>query len=268
MADNTLFNNLNNDPTTQSLTEIISSIMELPDETLQDTTKESLLGMFAGAFTPSVQNETIKGIIEFFENNGHTKTSAASLVTQIKQEIKDLIDSLQPSTNKREILEGLFNQLISMYGKALERYHSAAFTLNMTLEEGAHEPTYAHTTDAAADLYAADTVTLAPHSLSIMIRTGVHIQLPEGWMAMIVPRSSIGVKTGLRLSNSVGIIDQSYLGQLGVIYDNISDEPYTINAGDRIAQLLIFPSYQFKTNIVGKLEDTDRGENGFGSSGK
>ena len=111
-------------------------------------------------------------------------------------------------------------------------------------------------TDAAADLYAADTVTLAPHSTSNMIRTGVHIALPEGWMAMIFPRSSIGAKTGLRLSNSCGIIDSEYRGPLGVLYDNISDSEYTINAGDRIAQLLVMPNYHFRAKVVDTLDET------------
>lgn len=58
-----------------------------------------------------------------------------------------------------------------------------------------------------------------------------------------------------------------YIGPLGVLYDNMSDEPYTINAGDRIAQLMVMPSYQFTAHVVDKLEETERNENGFGSSG-
>ena len=68
-------------------------------------------------------------------------------------------------------------------------------------------PTYAHESDAAADLYAADEITIPANSISNLVRTGVHIALPENWTAIVVPRSSIGMKTGLRLSNSQGIID-------------------------------------------------------------
>ena len=89
----------------------------------------------------------------------------------------------------------------------------------------------------------------------------------EGWLAMILPRSSMGVKTPLRLSNSVGLIDSGYRGELGVIYDNTSDNDYQISAGDRIAQLLVMPSYRFKAQVVDVLVDSDRGEGGFGSSG-
>ena len=268
MADNQFLNNLNADPNTAQLVEIISTIMGLPEESLQDTTKASLVGMFNGAFTPQIQKETIESIINFFEANNYSRINANSFVKQMKDEVKDLIDSLEPSKNKREILENLFENLTTMYDQALEKYHTNSIVLNMTLDEGAREPTYAHSTDAAADLYAADTVTLEPHSLGNMIRTGVHIQLPEGWMAMIVPRSSIGSKTPLRLSNSVGIIDNHYTGALGVLYDNIGNDSYTIQAGDRIAQLIVMPSYRFKANVVTELEETERGQEGFGSTGK
>ena len=112
-----------------------------------------------------------------------------------------------------------------------------------------------------------ETVIVQGNTAGNKIRTGVKIQLPEGWLALIIPRSSIGAKTPLRLSNSVGLIDSGYRGELGVLYDNISDSPYAINAGDRIAQLLVMPSYRFKPEVVETLEDSDRGEGGFGSSG-
>ena len=84
---------------------------------------------------------------------------------------------------------------------------------------------------------------------------------------MIFPRSSIGAKTPFRLSNSVGIIDSGYRGDLGVLYDNTSDADSYIHKGDRIAQLLVMPSYRFQAKVVDSLEDSDRGEGGFGSTG-
>ena len=138
----------------------------------------------------------------------------------------------------------------------------------MTVDVGAKVPTYAHETDAAADLYAMETTVVEGNTLGNKIRTGVKIQLPEGWLAFILPRSSIGAKTPLRLSNSVGLIDSGYRGELGVLYDNTSDKDYTINAGDRIAQLLVMPSYRFQAKVVDILADSDRGETGFGDSGK
>ena len=135
------------------------------------------------------------------------------------------------------------------------------------LEEGAQVPTYAHDDDAAADMYAFEDITIQPHTHGTPVGTGVHIQLPEGWVAFVLPRSSMGAKTPLRLSNSVGVIDSGYRGEVRAIYDNISDDPYEIHKGDRIAQMLVMPSYRFKANVVDSLTDSDRGEGGFGSTG-
>ena len=95
----------------------------------------------------------------------------------------------------------------------------------------------------------------------------MHIALPENWVMMIDPRSSIGLKSGLRLSNSIGIIDEDYRGEIGILYDNLSDSDYEIKAGDRIAQCWVQPVYRFKPVEVVTLPETERGEGGFGSTG-
>ena len=250
------------------LVELIHSVIEIPEEGLTEQTIDMLSGMIAGAITPAIKEQSVISMIEGFEEVGHTKAAAKASVEDSKNEIKMFIDSLAPSANKKILLDKVFAIFFDIFDTAVARYHSANINLPIMLEEGAQIPTYAHETDAAADLYAADTVTVPAHSISNMIRTGVHIALPEGWVAFILPRSSIGAKTPLRLSNSVGVIDAGYRGPLGVLYDNISDSDYTINKGDRIAQLLIRKNYQFKPVQVDKLDDTERGETGFGASGK
>ena len=150
----------------------------------------------------------------------------------------------------------------------VEKYHSYSIELPIKLEDGAQVPTYAHDTDAAADIYALDDTLIQANTFSNKLRTGVSIQLPEGWLALILPRSSIGAKTPLRLSNSVGLIDSGYRGELGVLYDNTSDNDVKIKKGDRIAQLLVMPSYRFKAQKVDILGASDRGIQGFGSTGK
>lgn len=255
-------------PDLQPLAEVIQVIMGLPDEGLTEETIKSLNGMIKGAITPKMREDSIQAMVDAFEDQEYTRKQAQESIKATKKEIDDLIKSLKPSTQKETLLYGLFETLYDVFDTAIEKYHNYSIALPMTLEDGAHMPTYAHEGDAAADLYAAEDMTLPAHSISNMIKTGVHIQLPEGWIAMIFPRSSIGAKTGLRLSNSVGIIDTGYLGQLGVLYDNISDSDYTIHAGDRIAQLMVMPSYRFKPQVVKELQDTTRGEGGFGSTGK
>ena len=172
--------------------------------------------------------------------------------------------------NKKILIDTITDKMFGIFDDAVAKYHSYAIELPMTVDTaaGAQVPTYAHETDAAADLYAMDDQIFPAHSYGNRIHTGVKIQLPEGWLAMILPRSSMGTKTPLRLSNSVGLIDSGYRGELGVLYDNTSDNEYKVNAGDRIAQLLVMPSYRFQAKIVDILADSDRGEGGFGASGK
>lgn len=259
---------LDNNKDLKPLIELIELIMNLDDDNLNDAAIKALEDQMHDAVNFNIQQQAAEEMMKDFTRQGLNKLQVANLLINTKSEFNNYIDSLEPSERKRQLLNSFFEILYHIFDLASERYHSDNIVLNIKLEDGAHEPTYAHETDAAADLYAKEDMILPAHSLSNMVSTGVHIQLPERWMAMIVPRSSIGAKTGLRLSNSVGIIDEGYLGQLGVLYDNISDSDYTIHAGDRIAQLLIFPSYHFKANVVDELQPTERGEGGFGSSGK
>ena len=252
----------------KSFTDLIGQIMEIPEESLNDQATEIMEGMINAVFTKSVTEEAINQIVEGFKEQSISKNEARSAVNTIKGAFGTYVQELKPSPEKNRLLQVILNNFYSIFDEAATRYGVYDIVLPIQLEDGAVIPTYAHEGDAAADLYAADTVTLPAHSTSNMVRTGVHIGLPEGWMAMIFPRSSMGAKTGLRLSNSAGIIDSGYRGPLGVLYDNISDSDYTINAGDRIAQLLVMPSYHFRAEVVETLDDTDRGQGGFGSSGK
>lgn len=248
--------------------DMISQIMEIPDDSLNDDTVASIIGAVSGAFTPNLRENAIQEAVKGFEKQGLNIAGVQKEIEDAKAALDSLIDELNPSEKKRQLLNGVFDIFYEIFDKALERYHKFDIELPIFLEEGAQLPTYAHEGDVAADLYAADTVVIPAHSMATKVRTGVHIGLPERWAAYILPRSSIGAKTPLRLSNSVGVIDSGYRGPLGVLYDNISDSDYTINAGDRIAQLIVMPSYSFKAKQVEKLDETERGEGGFGSSGK
>lgn len=255
-------------PQLKPFEDIIQSIMELPEDILTSQTIEEINNTLLKAIPSSAREQSIKEIINNFRNNNISKTEAYQSIVELKNAINDFIFELKPSPNKKILLNNVFNIFYDIFDSVANNYLIYDIELPIQLEEGAKSPTYAHKTDAAADLYALEGTVIRAHSLSNLINTGVHIGLPEGWMAMIFPRSSIGAKTGLRLSNSVGIIDSEYRGPLGVLYDNISDSDYTINAGDRIAQLIIMPNYHFKEQIVDHLTKTERGQGGFGSSGK
>nr|WP_317323919.1 dUTP diphosphatase [uncultured Flavonifractor sp.] len=113
-----------------------------------------------------------------------------------------------------------------------------------------------------------EAVTIAPRQL-VRIPTGIAIALPgPEYVALIFARSGLGVKHGISLSNGVGVIDSDYRGEIMVGLTNLSDVPYAIHPGDRVAQLVVTPVALPELERVETLDDTDRGTGGFGSTGQ
>jgi len=258
---------LNND--LKVFIEAIKGLVEMDDEVLaQPEAMEAITKHLDENFTGLTVQQSINQIIQNLEMQGSTKEEAKIAMEAMKGVLNELVyGEVTVTGNKKTIIDKVMKATFDIFDKAIEKYHNYAIELPMTVAEGATVPTYAHETDAAADLYAMEDQTIAAMSCGTKLRTGVNIQLPEGWLALIIPRSSIGAKTPLRLSNSVGLIDSGYRGELGVLYDNLTSTPYEVHQGDRIAQLLVMPSYRFKAQVVDTLEDSDRGEGGFGSTG-
>lgn len=131
-------------------------------------------------------------------------------------------------------------------------------------------PQYATPGSAGLDLRAclSEPLCLQPNEVCL-INTGMAIYLADpGYAAMILPRSGLGHKNGIVLGNLVGLIDSDYQGELKVSCWNRGQDHYTIMPGDRIAQLIIVPVVQAEFNIVSEFTTTDRGDGGFGHSGK
>ena len=130
-------------------------------------------------------------------------------------------------------------------------------------------PRYATPLSAGVDLCANldAPVTLAPLERRL-VPTGLYIALPAGYEAQVRPRSGLALKHGITLLNSPGTIDADYRGELGVILANLSDQPFTVADGDRIAQLVIARHETVTWEPVEALGDTERGEGGFGSTGR
>ena len=129
-------------------------------------------------------------------------------------------------------------------------------------------PAYETSASAGMDLRAelSDSVTLKPLERAI-IKTGLFIALPEGYEAQIRPRSGLAAKFGITVLNAPGTIDADYRGEIGVILVNLSNENFTINDGDRVAQMVIAEYSHTKWDEVDVLDDTKRGKGGFGSTG-
>ena len=136
--------------------------------------------------------------------------------------------------------------------------------MKIKLDAGAKMPTRAHSTDAGLDLYAREKQ-VVPAKESATFDTGVHVELPEGTAGFVMSKSGLNVKHGL---TSEGVIDVGYTGSICVKLYNNSGYDYTVNAGDKISQLVIVPILTPDLELVTELESTDRGNNGFGSSGK
>lgn len=137
------------------------------------------------------------------------------------------------------------------------------------LREGAQLPTYGSAEAAGADLYAClpEPVTVHPGE-TVFVPTGFAMEVPKGCAGLIYARSGLACKRGLAPANKVGVIDSDYRGEVIVALHNHSANPQTVAQGERIAQLVITPVFTPGFRQVETLDDTLRGEGGFGSTGK
>lgn len=136
--------------------------------------------------------------------------------------------------------------------------------MKIKLDKGALIPTRAHGTDAGADLRS-PIETVVPARGSCIIDTGVHIQLPHGYVGMLKSKSGLNVEHGI---TSEGVIDEGYTGAIKVKLYNHSYSPYKIERYDKITQLVIVPCEYVQFDLVDDLEDSERRGAGFGSTGK
>ena len=138
-------------------------------------------------------------------------------------------------------------------------------TMKIILDKGAKMPTRAHADDAGLDLYSRENRVIYPHS-SATFDIGVHIEIPRGYVGMIKSKSGLNVKHGL---TSEGVLDCGYTGSIRVKLYNHSSEAYTVAAGDKISQLVITPFIAPELELVKDFgAETERGDNGFGSTGR
>ena len=137
------------------------------------------------------------------------------------------------------------------------------------INKSQHElPNYETLASAGTDLRAniSEAITLQPLERAI-IKTGLFLELPIGFEAQVRPRSGLAAKNGVTVLNAPGTIDADYRGEVGVILVNLSNVPFTIENGERIAQMIIAKHERAEWELVAKLSSTERGEGGFGSTG-
>lgn len=135
------------------------------------------------------------------------------------------------------------------------------------LSRDAQIPHMAYNGDAGVDLRSVERIVLEPQERA-MVPTGLAIALPEGYAGFVLPRSGLAAKHGISIVNAPGLIDSNYRGELKVILLNTDpDKSFTIEIGDRIAQLIVMPVPTINFEQVEELTESQRGESGFGSSG-
>lgn len=138
--------------------------------------------------------------------------------------------------------------------------------VQFVLSEGATLPKYQTAGAAGMDLCSAETFCLAPMERRL-VKTGLRLGIPAGYEAQVRPRSGLALKKGIGMVNSPGTIDSDYRGELGIILINFGSEAVEISQGDRIGQLVIAPVARAEIQVVEALDETERGERGFGSTG-
>jgi len=139
--------------------------------------------------------------------------------------------------------------------------------IKIKCDEGAKVPTYAHPGDSGFDLYLIEGAQFRKFETKAL-KTGLYMEIPEGYEVQIRPRSGVSLKTGYRIANSPGTIDCTYRGEVKIIIQNVTGKTVYLPKGTKIAQGVIVPIYQAKFEVVDDLSTTNRGENGFGSTGE
>ena len=137
------------------------------------------------------------------------------------------------------------------------------------LDEKAVIPTYGSEYAAGADLYACldEAITIEPGQ-TVMVHTGIAVEIPEGFAGLVYARSGLACKRGLAPANKVGVVDSDYRGEIKVALHNHGKEAQTVEKGERIAQMVIAPYLSVNYEEADELSETERGEGGFGSTGR
>ncbi len=127
-------------------------------------------------------------------------------------------------------------------------------------------PAYAHDGDAGLDLRATDSLRIPAYGHAT-VGTGIACEIPSGCVGLVFPRSGLACKSGIALRNCVGVIDSGYRGEINATLTNDTDEPFVVEVGDRIAQMVVMPYCPCKVEQVEELSETERGDGGYGSTG-
>lgn len=134
-------------------------------------------------------------------------------------------------------------------------------------DDAGYVPEYAHEGDAGMDLRATAHYMIPPHACA-MVGTGLHVEIPEGYVGLVFPRSGLGSK-GLTLRNAVGVVDSGFRGEIRAALWNTTGDWWTVRRGDRVCQMVVMPYVrcELEYSLLEELDDSERGSDGYGSTG-
>ena len=256
------------DAASEKILELIGGIIELPDEAIDQNQVEVILGMIRGGITPKLREESVVAILDEMKTKPYSESK--EMIEVMGEAADELIEELEVTNeDKQNLIRGIFGIFAEIAQEAFERLEGYDTVVHFQLvHPNAKIPTYAHDTDAGADVYAPDDVVIAPHARGQKVDTGFKMAMAPGWYMAVCPRSGLSYKTTMRIANTPGTIDCDYRDNVGILIDNLSDETIVINAGDRIAQFVLHPVHRFKgvvTDDVNQIGENRGG--GFGSTG-
>lgn len=242
-----------------------AEMMDTPDEQF-----DAIWPVYKEMFTKVLKSEDFqnqqKNMIATFPDL--TDEDIAEEKAKYKEILDDLSNEPDISDSKKEFLALMLNSIIELHEQLIVSGRTRIEVKVVKLREDAIIPTYAHPTDAGADVYAVEETKIAAGETKA-VATGIAVAIPAGYEIQVRPRSSLSLNTGLRIANAPGTIDADYRGEIGVIVTNTGDTDYVIDKNMKIAQLVIAPTPMIKWDEVKTVEElgtTKRGEGGFGST--
>lgn len=246
----------------EEIKNVFKTIQDLPDESV-----ELILPQIEEEFKKLIEEQDLvnKTKTEFLQE-GYTLADIKALKESYDNIAEDYFKLVKPTSPKGRYISALVGVYKGILDKIAQEGFSRTVNIKVVKEnDDAILPQYAHFSDAGADLYSNEEVDINPNEVKI-ISTGLKVEIPNGYEMQIRNRSGMTVKTPILVQ--LGTIDSDYRGTIGVMMYNHGDVPYRVQKGDKIAQVIIMPTYHGNFLVVDSLTETERGENGFGSTGQ
>lgn len=244
--------------TDQTMGQLIQ-LLELPDNQFNAVYPKMKKELEKAFGSNAVRKEILAQLaLSPVENLQGELEGVEKMIAEINQD-----DSL--SANKKDILTGILSQSASLISSVVKIPRELIDVKVQKIHEDAIIPEYAHVADAGADICAIEDIAVKPHT-TVLVRTGLKVAIPTGYEIQIRPRSGMSLKTTMRVANTPGTIDAGYRGEVCVIMENTGNLTYNISKGDRVAQMVIMPVPMINWIETNELDNTDRGEGGFGST--